>query len=145
MRQIRDYQLLKEIGSGMFSTVFLCKNMKTNQIYACKMFEREKMTKRSLKNLHDEIQILKNLDSPFIIKLYETFKTKKHYYLILEYCNGQDLDSLLDQRLVLVEKEVKYIFTKVVSAMQEMHRIRALHRDIKNANILLHFPRLTDI
>lgn len=96
MRQIRDYQLLSEIGKGMFSTVYKCKNIKTNSIYACKLFDRIKMSKKSLKNLHDEIQILRNLSSPNIIKLQETFKTKRHYYLIIEYCNGGDLESLLE-------------------------------------------------
>ena len=77
--------------------------------------------------------------------MYDTFKTKKHYYIILEYCNGADLDSLLDQKLVLNEKEVKYIFSEVVNAMKEMNNIKAIHRDIKNANILLHFPNITNI
>jgi serine/threonine protein kinase len=60
------------------------------------MFKRDKMSKKSLRNLHDEIQILRNLDSPSVIKIYETFKTRRHFYLIIEYCNGGDLESFLE-------------------------------------------------
>eukprot|EP00347_Sterkiella_histriomuscorum_P019965 403339616 len=97
------------------------------------------MNRKSWKNLHDEIQILDNLKSPHIIKLVDKFKTKNHFYLILEYCNGGDLETYLEKKLVLTEEELRIIFQQVLLAMQEMQRIRAVHRDIKNANILLHF------
>ena len=98
------------------------------------------MSKKSLKNLHEEIQILQNLDSPFIIKLFDKFKTKNHFYLIIEYCNGNDLENLLDRRLILTEREARFVFSQVFRAMKELQNIRAIHRDIKNANIMLHFP-----
>lgn len=62
----------------------------------------------------------------------------------MEYCNGGDLESFLEKRLILKEKEVRVIFTQVLHAMKEMNRIRAIHRDIKNANILLHFADIND-
>ena len=74
------------------------------------MFDRFKMTKKSIKNLHDEIQILRNLDSPYIIKLHDTFKTERHFYLILDFCNGGDLEGLLEHRLVIGEREVRLVF-----------------------------------
>lgn len=67
------------------------------------MFKRENMNKKSWKNLHDEIQILDNLNTDYIIRLFDKFKTKKHFYLIIEYCNGGDLESLLERKLVLSE------------------------------------------
>jgi len=79
------------------------------------------------------------LHSPYIIKLIDKFKTKRHFYLILEYCNGGDLESYLEKKLVLNEQEIRIIFSQVLIALQEMSKIRAIHRDIKNANILLHF------
>lgn len=48
MRHIKDYLILKEIGSGMFAKVYKCKNLKTNTIYACKAFDRVKMTKKAI-------------------------------------------------------------------------------------------------
>ena len=140
MRQIGDYLLLNEIGTGMFSSVYRCRNVKTNQIFACKMLRRESMNRKSWQNLHDEIKILENVNSPHIVKLFERFKTNRHFYLILEYCNGGDLESLLERRLILSEQEARSIYSQVLLAMQEMNKIKAIHRDIKNANILLNFP-----
>lgn len=74
------------------------------------MFDRDKMTKKSIKNLHDEIQILRNLESPYIINLHDTFKTDRHFYLILDYCNGGDLEGLLENRLLISEREVRMVF-----------------------------------
>ncbi|CDW89463.1 protein kinase superfamily protein [Stylonychia lemnae] len=119
MRQIGDYILLNEIGSGMFSSVYKCKHLGTDQLFACKIFKRDKMSRKSWKNLHDEIQILGNLQSPFIIKLIDKFKTKRHFYLILEYCNGGDLESYLEKKLVLNESEIRIIFSQVLLAMSD--------------------------
>lgn len=68
------------------------------------------------------------------------YKTKGHYYLIVEYCNGGDLESLLNAGLRLRERHVAYIFGQVLSGMKEMLGKGILHRDIKNANILISIP-----
>jgi serine/threonine protein kinase len=107
MRQIGDYLLLHEIGHGMFSSVYKCKKITNEQVYACKVFKRDQMTRKSWKNLHDEIQNLESLSSPFIVKLIDKFKTKNHFYIVLEFCNGGDLESYLEKRLVLTENEVR--------------------------------------
>jgi serine/threonine protein kinase len=94
-----------------------------------------------LKNLHEETVSLKKLyHHPNIIKQFASFKTKRHFYLIVEYCNGGDLENLLEQGLYLSERHIRYIYREVLKGMREMHEIGILHRDIKNANILLHMP-----
>jgi serine/threonine protein kinase len=99
------------------------------------------MTPTSLKNLQEEIRVLSNLPaSDHIIRLHETIKTKNHFYLIVDYCNGGDLESVLEHRLLLSEKEVQIIFRQVLKAIKVMRDLKVIHRDIKNANILLHFP-----
>ena len=106
-RLIKDYILEEEIGKGMFSTVYHCKHRLTDHSYACKKFFRSKMTKTSLKNLQEEIKVLSNIPNcDNIIKLHQAIKTKNHFYLIVDYCNGGDLESLLEQRLILKEREV---------------------------------------
>lgn len=67
MRKVGDYILLKEIGMGMFSRVFLCKNTRTSELFACKQMRRLGMSKRSIKNLQDETTILKNINSPYVV------------------------------------------------------------------------------
>lgn len=60
--------------------------------------------------------------------------------MILEYCNGGNLESFLESKINLSEKELRTVCKQVIKALKAMSDIHAVHRDIKNANILLHFP-----
>ena len=126
----------------MFSTVFLCRSKVTGIVYACKRFKRFRMSSGALKNLHYEMRILSNLpkDCQYITRLHETIKTRSHYYLVIDYCNGGDIDCLLQDRTRLSEQEVRHVFSQVIQASKAMRKMQVVHRDIKNANILLHFP-----
>ena len=96
-----------------------------------------------LKNLHEETISLRRLcNHPNILRQFAAYKTKRHFYLVVEYCNGGDLDTLLEHGLYLSERHVQYIFREVLKGMREMHELGILHRDIKNANILLHLPTI---
>jgi len=68
-------------------------------------------------------------------------KSKNSYYIILEYCNGGDLASLINFQIKLKENEVRDIAFQIVKGMNHLHSLGVLHRDLKLANILLHFPR----
>ena len=126
----------------MFSTVFKCRNQLTQEVFACKRFTRAKMSRISLNNLHEEIRILSSLPhNENIIRLHETIKTDNNFYLIVDYCNGGDMETFLDRKVVLKENEVQHIFTQVFKAMKVLREIHVIHRDIKNANILLNFPK----
>ena len=94
-----------------------------------------------IKNLHEEIAALKKFTSSpksNVSKFVAVFKTKRHFYTIIDYCNGGDLDSLMSFGLKLTERQVQYIFREVLVAVKEMQEKNIIHRDIKNANILLH-------
>lgn len=140
MRRIRDYILEEVIGRGAYSTVFRCSSLTDPpKYYACKVFKRSRMNQRMLKNLHEESTSLKKLSgNPNIINALASFKTKKNFYLVVEFCNGGDLESLIEAGLQLSERQVSYIFREVLRGMKEMNSKGILHRDIKNANILIH-------
>jgi serine/threonine protein kinase len=99
------------------------------------------MNKRMLKNLAEETKVLANLNSTHVIKTYTQIKTERHYYLIVEYCNGGDLDSLIAAGLILKEKHVQHIFRGILKALRDLQDQGIMHRDIKNANILLKIPQ----
>lgn len=141
---LERYELLQEIGQGAYSTVYVCRNVETQEYLACKKFYRSKMDPSQWKLLHDEIKILCSAQCPSIIRIYNKFKTEKHFYLILEYCNGGTLEELLRRRERLTERESSVLFGKILIAVQKLREISVLHRDIKNSNILLHFPNLPD-
>ena len=78
-------------------------------------------------------------DCAHITRLYETIKTQSHFYLVIDYCNGGDIDCLLQERQRLTEAEVRHIYRQVMQAAKAMRPMQVMHRDIKNANILLHY------
>ena len=98
------------------------------------------MSKRMLKNMSEEVSVLSRLQSPNIIKVYEVVKTMRHYYIIVEYCNGSDLESLINAGLEISEKKIARIFGQVLEGMREMKEKNIVHRDIKNANIFISIP-----
>lgn len=143
MRRIKSFVLLEVIGRGSYSTVFRCININedVSKYYACKVYKRKDMNQRMIKNLHEEIAALKKFTgSPKsnVSIFVAVFKTKRHFYTIIDYCNGGDLDSLMSFGLKLTERQVQYIFREVLVAVKELQEKNIIHRDIKNANILLH-------
>jgi len=67
-------------------------------------------------------------------------KSKSSYYLVLEYCNGGDLGSLVGLQGKLSEEVSRKIIKQIIQGMMHLHGLRVLHRDLKLANVLIHFP-----
>ena len=82
--------------------------------FACKVIERKNLTSRHFDNLQNEIKILAKIRSPYVIKLKDLTKTANRFYLIMEYCNGGDLDSLKKLRKRFKEKEARLILKQLV-------------------------------
>ena len=86
------------------------------------------MNQRMLKNLHEESISLRKLSRHSnIINSVASFKTKRNFYLVVEYCNGGDLESLMESGLYLNEQHVRYIFREVLKGMKEMNAKGILH------------------
>ena len=77
------------------------------------------------------------LNSENIIKYHDCLKSANHYYLIIEYCNSSDLETLLDLKLCLNERQARLLYKQVLLGMRELQRMNVMHRDIKNANLLV--------
>ncbi len=75
-----------------------------------------------------------------MISLVDRMKSKNSYYLILEYCNGGDLASYVASRGKLLESEARDVIYQVIDGMRHLYDLGVVHRDIKLANLLLHFP-----
>jgi serine/threonine-protein kinase ULK/ATG1 len=88
-----------------------------------------------LKALKEEIRIMKLVKSEHIVKLYAAYQSKDNYYLILEYCSGGDLDSLVGKRLP--ETKIQQIISQLAKALKTLIDHSVLHRDLKLSNILI--------
>ena len=155
--KLSDLRLGKKLGNGAFGEVFESTIAGSDVIYATKKLDKAKYLRnpKAYRYLENEIQILKSIQHENIIKLYNSdLEDRKFRYLITEYCNGGDLENILDhymseKKRPFSEKEVQYIMRQLVSGIKYLHsrgenKWEILHRDLKLENILLHFDNEDD-
>ena len=134
------YEIISKLGNGAFGTVYKVKRKNSGMnpiIRALKEISKEQMetNEESSSELKNEIEILKNLDHPNIMKIYEFFEDEKNIYLINEFCGGGDVAKLHDEYGVLPEFLLKFIMSQVFLAISFLHSNKVLHGDIKRENI----------
>ena len=149
MNQKIPLQKIRCIDKGGFSEVFLVKNMYTNQIFALKKIDEKKLNYKEKGYVQNEINILKSIKHPNIIKLYDNYKKNDFTYLILEYCNGQSLyknlyDYINKYGTPFPEKLVRYFMKKILLGLKHLHENKIIHRDLKLKNILLKYNNEID-
>ena len=157
--QVDNLILEKLLGRGAFGEVYLTRIKGDNKVYATKVYDRERIEQKehykngeesdSLVYLKNEIYILHSLNHPNIIKLKEVKKTKKHFYIVTEFCNGGELREALDKYQLkngkpFSEELVQYFMRQIISAFDYLHGKNIMHRDIKLENILLNYDSEED-
>ena len=124
----------KKIGSGSFGTVYEAKNLIFNNKAAMKkIVKKENMNRLLIKN---EIDILKKLSHPNIVRIYEFYESANCFYLINEYCDEGELYNYINKS-TLNEQQLAIIFYQVFSGLCYLHENKILHRDLKPENILI--------
>ncbi|XP_026837187.1 serine/threonine-protein kinase MARK2 isoform X7 [Drosophila erecta] len=134
---IGKYKLIKTIGKGNFAKVKLAKHLPTGKEVAIKIIDKTQLNSGSLQKLFREVRIMKMLDHPNIVKLFQVIETEKTLYLIMEYASGGEVFDYLVLHGRMKEKEARVKFRQIVSAVQYCHQKRIIHRDLKAENLLL--------
>ncbi|XP_011434566.1 serine/threonine-protein kinase MARK1-like isoform X7 [Crassostrea angulata] len=134
---IGKYRLIKTIGKGNFAKVKLAKHVPTGREVAIKIIDKTQLNPSSLNKLFREVRIMKNLDHPNIVKLFEVIETEKTLYLVMEYASGGEVFDYLVAHGRMKEKEARAKFRQIVSAVQYCHQKHIVHRDLKAENLLL--------
>ena len=127
------------LGKGSFGKVYLVRQKRgaDQQLYALKV-----LSKKMLKDNHIlqyanlEKNIMKNLDHPYIVKLYLTFQSPANLYMMIRYCPGGDLAQLLDKYQRLPEKDAKIYVAQVLLALEALHRQNIIYRDLKVSRLI---------
>ncbi|KAI5705422.1 hypothetical protein M8J75_014857 [Diaphorina citri] len=132
-----DFELIKVIGRGAFGEVQLVRHISTKRVYAMKLLSKFEMIKRSDSAFFwEERDIMAHANSEWIVQLHFAFQDAKSLYMVMDYMPGGDLVNLMSNYDV-PEKWAKFYCAEVVLALDAIHCLGFVHRDVKPDNMLL--------
>jgi serine/threonine-protein kinase LATS1/2 len=135
---IKSFEELKELGNGYIGRVSLVKKVGTNDLYAMKRLRKSQVYRQNhMAHVMAERDILAEADNEWIVKLYHSFQDEFYLYFILEFIPGGDMMRLLQQRYVFPEDWARFYIAEISLAVQFVHDMHFIHRDIKPDNILI--------
>ena len=137
--KMKFYKYGRLLGKGAFGKVNLSLHTLTGRLVAIKSINKSKLTnERQKQKIKIETGIMKSLsNSNNVVKFFETYETKKHICIVMEYICAGDLLSYIKKRSKLTEPVSKFIFKQIILALQYIHSHNIVHRDIKLDNILI--------
>lgn len=135
---IYDYESLSIIGRGAFGEVHVCRHKKTKEVVAIKKIKKEIISqKNQLKHILDEQTFMSKVRSPWIVELKASFQEGDYLFLIMDYLPGGDFMNLLIEKDIFSEQESRFYLAEIVLAVESLHKLNCIHRDIKPDNILI--------
>ena len=139
IKQIGNYTLGAEVGSGAFGKVVLGKHYLTGETVAIKILDKMilSQTPEDYELVRQEISILKIVKHKYIVQLYEILQTPQHIFIVMEYCEGKDLMDYILTKTRLSELESLKFFQQLINALFYLHSQNISHRDVKIDNMLL--------
>ncbi|TPP66074.1 MAP/microtubule affinity-regulating kinase [Fasciola gigantica] len=134
---VGKYKFIRTIGKGNFAKVKLASHVITGKEVAIKIIDKTQLSPSSRQKLFREVRLMKLLDHPNIVKLFEIIENDRILYLVMEFASGGEVFDYLVTNGRMKEKEARSKFRQIVSAVQYCHQKRIIHRDLKAENLLL--------
>ena len=133
-----NYSILKALGHGSFGHVFKVVHKKTGNIRSIKVIPKNNLKPGFTKDeIIQEINILKSLDHPHIIKMFEFYVDENNYYLVNEFCSEGDLGEKLGKIKYFTENVTKLLMFQIFNAVWYLHSNKVIHGDLKVENIMV--------
>lgn len=132
----KRYELLSLLGEGAFSQVYKAWDSVNSQYVAIKIVNKLNLTSKQLRNITQEISIMKQINHPNILKLLDSYESFSNYFLVLEFINGGEIFNKIIEFTYFSEILSKHIFLQLLSSLEYLHLNNIVHRDIKPENLL---------
>ena len=130
--------MLNIIGKGAFGEVRICRFRETGEVVAMKkMRKSEMLEKKQVGHVRGEREILAKAKTPWVVDLKFSFQDETHLYLVMEFLPGGDFMTLLIRKDILSEDEGRFYGAEMVLAIEAVHKMNYIHRDLKPDNILM--------
>ncbi|CAI7905247.1 unnamed protein product, partial [Closterium sp. NIES-53] len=135
---IDDFEIIKPISKGAYGRVFLAQKRTTGDLFAIKVLRKADMIrKNAVESVQAERNILASARSPFVVRCFYSFTCRENLYMVMEYLDGGDLFSLLHACEALEESAACFYTAELVQALEYLHSLGVVHRDIKPDNLLI--------
>uniref|UniRef100_A0AC35U3Y1 Protein kinase domain-containing protein n=1 Tax=Rhabditophanes sp. KR3021 TaxID=114890 RepID=A0AC35U3Y1_9BILA len=131
------YKLEKTLGKGQTGLVKTGTHCITGRKVAVKIVNKERLSESVLQKVEREIAIMKLIEHPHVLHLYDVYENKKYLYLLLEHVSGGELFDYLVKKGRLMAKEARKFFRQIISALDFCHAYNICHRDLKPENLLI--------
>ncbi|KAF4640248.1 ULK kinase [Toxoplasma gondii] len=140
----RHYRIGRVLGSGSFGQVRECTRRETGEVFAVKIIERKMTAKEQMAPgrpsneamIKSEVNILKDLDHPNVVKYVDFFEDRHFFYAVLELCDGGELFHEIVKRRHVTEQDASNFCKQMVGALAYLHERGIVHRDVKAENFL---------
>ncbi|KAK8858213.1 hypothetical protein M9Y10_013314 [Tritrichomonas musculus] len=138
MNSIGAYKFVKFLSSGTYGGVWECRHITTGELVACKIIDLENCKNPDfLPHFKNELIIHSQIRHPSITQLLDVLMDKENLYIIVELCDGGDLNDIVISSGGLTESQARHYFRQIMSAVSYIHQLGVAHRDIKLENILI--------
>ena len=131
----KEYKIIKNLGQGGYGNVIQVKRKSDNKYYAIKEILIKNEMKDKIENIKKEADILSKFNSENIVKYYDSCLDKDKFYIIMEYCNGENLRDFINKNIKnkkLIEENILYnIIKQICIGIKEIHEKNIVHRDLK--------------
>ena len=137
----KEFKKIKELGKGGYGRVNQVLSKLDNKYYAIKEIPIEELVKDRIQNFENEVNIFSKFDCNNIVKYYDSSKDKNNIYILMEFCDGEDLRKFIDKyknnNMLIEEKIIYNIIKQICIGIKEIHNKKIVHRDLKPENVFI--------